>query len=135
MILSLINEAAAVIYFHNELAVPHIDLTLFTSKTCRGRDYFYEDLQYKVKFSRLLYTYMGGIKQKSQVSLIRKVRHCRPSQIVYIYAFFSLGGRKQGEEPRSTEKHRRAEFEFYFLCFQFMFSTLIMEFIFINMRA
>jgi hypothetical protein len=106
MILSLINEAAAVIYFHNELAVPHIDRTLFTSKTGRGRDYFYEDLQYKVMFSRLLYKYMGGIKQKSQVSLIRKVQHWRPSQIVYIYSFFSLGGRKQGEEPRSTEEHR-----------------------------
>jgi hypothetical protein len=62
MILSLINEAAAVIYFHNELAVPHSDRTLFTSKTGRGHDYFYEDLQYKVIFSRLLYTSMGGIK-------------------------------------------------------------------------
>jgi hypothetical protein len=44
MILYLINEAVAVIYFHNELVVPHIDRTLFTSKTGRWRDYFYEDL-------------------------------------------------------------------------------------------
>jgi hypothetical protein len=62
MIISLINEAATVIYFHNEMAVPHIDRTLFTSKAGRGRDYFYEELQYKVMFSRLFYTYIGGIK-------------------------------------------------------------------------
>jgi hypothetical protein len=60
---------------------------------------------------------MGGIKQKSQLSLIRKVWHCRPSQIVYIYAFFSLGVKNEREEPRSTEEHKGAEFEFLFSLF------------------
>jgi hypothetical protein len=131
MILSLINEAAAVIYFHNELAVLHIDWTLFTFQTGRGRDYFYEELQYKVMFSRLLYTYMGGIKQKSQVSLIRKVWHCKPSQIVYIYAFFSLGWRRREKSQGAQKSIKVQSLNFYFICFQFMFSTLIMEFIFI----
>jgi hypothetical protein len=55
---------------------------------------------------------------------------------INIQASLQFGREREEEKSQGARKSIEGHIlNFYFLCFQFMFSTLIMEFIFINMSG